>query len=229
MGDVALDDHHISRGLCRFQGFSEAAIGVGRLFGMTVPENFRAPLLPRSLQDLWNRLHISLARRVSQYLVKLLTRRIGKLVITFVLAFVVVGLWHRSTVNYLLWGFGHGARLAIYWLSARSGNLIAHSPCPPSHWRLVPYPCLRRRSISDREPARPPFGRPPCEDVPPWLGRRHERRLAICPRRSGMAGSVACARRRRVVPGGSELSVHYCNCRVTLSTDLASQLPRFGL
>ncbi|MBM7069033.1 MBOAT family O-acyltransferase [Actibacterium sp. 188UL27-1] len=96
-----------------FTGYSEIAIGTALLFGIKLPENFRYPFLARSIQEFWQRWHLSLGAFIGTYLFKPLVRSYGKPTLAIFMAFVIVGLWHRLALPYFLWGIGHGAGLAL--------------------------------------------------------------------------------------------------------------------
>lgn len=99
-----------------FSGSTSIAIGTALLFGIRLPENFRAPWLAMSVQQFWQRWHLSLVAFITTYLFKPLVRRFGRPVLAIFITFVLVGLWHKFSWNYLIWGVGHGAAL--------SGNMI---------------------------------------------------------------------------------------------------------
>lgn len=112
-----------------FWGFSESAIGAGLLFGVTIPENFRRPLLARSMQDFWQRWHRTLADLVATYLARPLARQTGKPGLAIIVSFFLVGLWHEWDANYLVWGLGHGLGLAAS-LRLRRSPLARRLPEP---------------------------------------------------------------------------------------------------
>lgn len=108
-----------------FYGYCEVAIGVGLLFGIRVPENFRAPLISRSMQEFWQRWHLTLGAFVSTYLFKPLVRSWGQTTLAIFIAFTLIGLWHQFTWTYLLWGMGHGGGLALNMiLNKRYGDRV---------------------------------------------------------------------------------------------------------
>ena len=113
-----------------FAGYSEIAIGTALLFGIRLPENFRFPFLARSMQEFWQRWHLSLGAFIGTYLFKPLVRSYGKPTVAIFLAFTLVGLWHTFSVSYFIWGVGHGGMLA--WEMARRKKIAA---MPPSMWR----------------------------------------------------------------------------------------------
>lgn len=96
-----------------FAGYSEVAIGSALLFGIKIPENFNMPFLARSMQEFWQRWHMSLSGLIGTYLAKPLTRTWGQRELAIFISFIIVGLWHRVSPNYLIWGAGHGAALVI--------------------------------------------------------------------------------------------------------------------
>jgi alginate O-acetyltransferase complex protein AlgI len=101
---------------CDFSGYTDVALGSARLFGFTLPENFRAPYLSPNLQDFWRRWHISLSSWLRDYLyIPLGGSRDGSsftyrnLMITMLLG----GLWHGASWNFVIWGFLHGLLLGL--------------------------------------------------------------------------------------------------------------------
>ena len=100
-----------------FSGYSDIAIAIGRLFGIRLTENFHFPLLSYNIQNFWQRWHLSLSKFVSRFIFLPMVRRTGRPVMAVFVAFVLVGLWHEFSPNYLVWGIGHGAALAF--LTAR--------------------------------------------------------------------------------------------------------------
>lgn len=102
-----------------FSGYTDIAISLARLFGVKLPENFRSPFLATSIQDYWQRWHMSLGAFISTYLFKPLVRRLGRPAPAIFAAFLFVGLWHEVSWTYLFWGIGHGAALALHMVFAR--------------------------------------------------------------------------------------------------------------
>jgi alginate O-acetyltransferase complex protein AlgI len=96
-----------------FSGFIDIAIGMGLLFNLRLSENFRFPLLAHSIQNFWQRWHLTLAAFVSTYVFKPLVRRTGRPALAIFVAFTLVGLWHEISLGYLVWGLGHGSALAL--------------------------------------------------------------------------------------------------------------------
>jgi alginate O-acetyltransferase complex protein AlgI len=102
-----------------FSGYTDIAIGLALLYGVRLPENFRAPLLATSMQDFWQRWHRSLGAFISTYLFKPLVRLTGRPVPAIFVAFLFVGLWHEVSWTYLVWGVGHGGGLALNMIFTR--------------------------------------------------------------------------------------------------------------
>ncbi len=103
-----------------FSGYSDIAIGAALLLGFTVPENFRTPYLAVNLQDFWKRWHISFSSWLTDYLFESLPKSRKFPPVTygyaFVLTFLLGGLWHGLTVNFLIWGALHGFGLWCFYL-----------------------------------------------------------------------------------------------------------------
>lgn len=94
-----------------FDAYSNIAIGVSRLLGIEIQRNFHTPYLSSSIMEFWDRWHISLSNWLKDYIyIPLGGNRKGivRKYINVLCVFVVSGLWHGSTVCYLIWGIGHG-------------------------------------------------------------------------------------------------------------------------
>lgn len=102
-----------------FSGFSDIAIGAGRMFGIRIMENFNSPFLAKNIIDFWQRWHMSLGLWIKNYLYMPLIRNYGRIYSSIFAAFVIIGLWHDYTVNYFVWGIGHGVALALTQLYKR--------------------------------------------------------------------------------------------------------------
>lgn len=98
-----------------FCGYSDMAVGLGRMLGFEFLKNFDAPYRSESITDLWRRWHISLSSVLRDYLyVALGGNRRGERHTYFNLAVVMLlgGLWHGAKCNFVLWGMFHGLLLA---------------------------------------------------------------------------------------------------------------------
>lgn len=107
-----------------FSGYSDMAIGLGRMFGFVIPENFRSPYLSESITDFWRRWHISLSTWLRDYLyLPLGGNRKGPRRTYFNLAIVMLlgGLWHGAAWQFLVWGGYHGTLLVFErWIGKKS-------------------------------------------------------------------------------------------------------------
>jgi alginate O-acetyltransferase complex protein AlgI len=99
-----------------FSGYSDMAIGLGRMLGFRLPENFARPYSSVTITEFWRRWHMSLSRWFRDYVYIPLggnrhgaTRTYRNLVVVFVL----VGFWHGANWTFLVWGLYHGALLVI--------------------------------------------------------------------------------------------------------------------
>ncbi|HSI10821.1 MAG TPA: MBOAT family O-acyltransferase [Chthoniobacter sp.] len=102
--------------LLDFSGYSDIAIGLARMFGITLPENFRWPYLASSLQEFWQRWHISLSTWIRDYIYIPLggsRHGVGRKIANGFIVFALCGLWHGAAWNFIVWGVFHGAGLAI--------------------------------------------------------------------------------------------------------------------
>ena len=94
-----------------FSGYSDMAIGMGRMFGFKFLENFNHPYAAVSIQDFWRRWHISLSSWFKEYLyIPLGGNRKGKLrtALNKLIVFFCTGIWHGANWTFLFWGLGHG-------------------------------------------------------------------------------------------------------------------------
>ena len=94
-----------------FDGYSNIAIGISKLLGFEIDRNFKTPYLATSIMEFWNRWHISLSSWLKDYIyIPLGGNRKGTLrkYINIMIVFIISGLWHGSTLVFLIWGIGHG-------------------------------------------------------------------------------------------------------------------------
>lgn len=99
---------------CDFSGYSDMAVGVGRLMGFRLPENFRSPYLALNVQDFWRRWHITLSLWLRDYLyIPLGGSRRGNRYLNLIITMALGGLWHGSHLRFLIWGVMHGVGLAV--------------------------------------------------------------------------------------------------------------------
>ena len=99
-----------------FSGYSDMAIGLGKMFGFDFLENFDLPYISKSIQEFWRRWHISLSTWFREYLyIPLGGNRRGKARTCFnlMLVFFCTGLWHGAGLNFICWGMFHGLFLLL--------------------------------------------------------------------------------------------------------------------
>jgi alginate O-acetyltransferase complex protein AlgI len=99
-----------------FNGYSEMAIGIARVLGIDLMQNFDAPYLSTSIRDFWRRWHISLSQWLRDYLyISLGGSRVGyaRQMWNLLLTMTLCGLWHGAGWNYAVWGLLHGLYLAV--------------------------------------------------------------------------------------------------------------------
>ena len=94
-----------------FSGYSDMAIGLGKIMGFRFPENFNDPYTSRSVTEFWKRWHITLGNFIMNYLyIPLGGNRKGKgrMYFNLWLCFLLSGLWHGASWTFVLWGAFHG-------------------------------------------------------------------------------------------------------------------------
>jgi alginate O-acetyltransferase complex protein AlgI len=99
-----------------FSGYTDMAIGLGKMFGFIFPENFNYPYIATSITDFWRRWHITLSSWLRDYLyIPLGGNRVSKsrLYVNLLTVFFLCGLWHGPTWTFVVWGLYHGFFLII--------------------------------------------------------------------------------------------------------------------
>jgi len=100
-----------------FSGYSDMAIGLGKILGFKFPENFDNPYVSQSITEFWRRWHITLGNFMRDYLyIPLGGSRVnskGRLYINLSVVFILSGLWHGAAWNFVLWGAFHGVFLIL--------------------------------------------------------------------------------------------------------------------
>jgi alginate O-acetyltransferase complex protein AlgI len=99
-----------------FSGYSDMAIGLGRLFGFSIPENFNLPYIAHSIKEFWRRWHISLSTWFRDYVyIPLGGNKKGavRMYVNLMIVFLLTGFWHGASWSFLFWGFFHGVFLLI--------------------------------------------------------------------------------------------------------------------
>ncbi|MCC3153729.1 MBOAT family O-acyltransferase [Hymenobacter sp. BT770] len=99
-----------------FSGYSDMAIGLGRMMGFQFPENFNNPYISRSITEFWQRWHITLGRWMRDYLyIPLGGNRVkpSRLYVNLWTVFILSGFWHGAAWNFIAWGAFHGFFLIL--------------------------------------------------------------------------------------------------------------------
>ena len=107
-----------------FSGYSDLAIGCGKIMGIELPENFNNPFLKANIQQLWANWHMSLTRWLTDYIYWPLSKKLRKgeylskhpillSNISIIITFIICGMWHGESLNFVIWGLYHGVGLAI--------------------------------------------------------------------------------------------------------------------
>lgn len=130
-----------------FSGYSDMAIGLGKMLGFTFLENFDLPYMSRSVTEFWRRWHISLSSWFRDYVyIPLGGNRRGNVYLHLLTVFILTGLWHGAAWNFVLWGLWHGLFLIVERVlrgrirGNRLMNIVGgvHAPC--RYTRLGPVP-----------------------------------------------------------------------------------------
>lgn len=129
-----------------FSGYTDIAIGMARMVGIRLPENFNQPYLRPNLTQFWNNWHMTLTQWFRAYLFNPLTRSLrtrkfpiwSVIFITQFLTMGLIGAWHGLTANFILWGLWHGLGLFVHnrWLDATRARV--------ADWATTP---LRRNTL----------------------------------------------------------------------------------
>jgi len=117
-----------------FAGYSTMAVGLGVMVGFTLPRNFRLPYTAVSITDFWRRWHMSLSAFLRDYLYIPLGGNRGGVSRTYVnlaTVFLLCGLWHGASWNFVIWGAHHGFFLIVE--RAGLGRLLARLPSFVAH------------------------------------------------------------------------------------------------
>ncbi len=130
-----------------FSGYTDIAVGLGRLLGVKLPENFDRPYLRQNLTAFWNNWHITLTQWFRTYYFNPLTRALRSrgvsltliIFLTQLSTMILVGLWHGITWNFVVWGAWHGLGLFAHnrwvdFMKPRAAALatLESRPWPPT-------------------------------------------------------------------------------------------------
>ncbi len=117
-----------------FSGYSDMAIGLGRMLGFRLPENFNYPYISKSFREYWTRWHITLATWFRDYLYFPLGGSRVSLPRTYINLFIVFflcGLWHGASWTFVIWGLGHG--VLMFFERLGFGKILERIWAPLSH------------------------------------------------------------------------------------------------
>jgi len=99
-----------------FSGYCDIAMGIGKMFNFDIPANFRSPYRSHSIKEFWNRWHMTLSRFFITYVyIPLGGSRKGKRrqMVNIIIVFLLSGLWHGASWNYVMWGFLNGLGVIV--------------------------------------------------------------------------------------------------------------------
>ena len=99
-----------------FSGYSDMAIGLGKMFGFDFPENFNYPYLASSIRDFWRRWHITMSNWFRDYVYISLggnRKKENRVLLNLLIVFLVTGLWHGAAWSFVIWGIWHGFFLIL--------------------------------------------------------------------------------------------------------------------
>lgn len=115
-----------------FSGYSDMAIGLGKMLGFEFPQNFNYPFISCSITEFWRRWHISLSSWFRDYVyIPLGGSRTGNVYIHLFVVFLLTGIWHGASWNYVLWGMYFGVIIVLERLvmkKSRSGRFLPKLP-----------------------------------------------------------------------------------------------------
>jgi D-alanyl-lipoteichoic acid acyltransferase DltB (MBOAT superfamily) len=105
-----------------FSGYSDMAIAIAMVLGIKIPINFNSPYKSKSIVEFWQRWHISLTYFITTYIYTPIARSFkkitfSKVMLATLIAMTIMGIWHGSTINFIIFGFMHGVGLVLnhYW------------------------------------------------------------------------------------------------------------------
>jgi alginate O-acetyltransferase complex protein AlgI len=117
-----------------FSGYSDMAIGLGRMFGFKIPENFNYPYISQTIREFWRRWHISLSKWFRDYVYISLGGSRVKTVNVYrnlLIVFFLTGLWHGASWTFVIWGLYHGFFIVLE--RTRLGKLLEKVYSPFRH------------------------------------------------------------------------------------------------
>jgi alginate O-acetyltransferase complex protein AlgI len=125
---------------CDFSGYTDIAIGTAKILGYDLTENFRQPYFSKSISEFWRRWHITLSNWFRDYVFFPLERKRHRNInpaqyLNILLIFLLTGMWHGSTVNFIIWGLLQGIFIILPMLTANvKEKLIPNQQPIRSSW-----------------------------------------------------------------------------------------------
>jgi D-alanyl-lipoteichoic acid acyltransferase DltB (MBOAT superfamily) len=118
-----------------FSAYSDIAIGLGKLFGMNIPENFKVPYVAKNPTDFWKRWHITFVNWLRDYLYMPLVfslpeeKRTSRFFAfrNLMIVMFLAGLWHGANWTFVLWGILHGLYFILYYYLTATKNKFYHN------------------------------------------------------------------------------------------------------
>ena len=101
-----------------FSGYSDMAIGIGKMLGFKFPENFNNPYVSKSITEFWRRWHMSLGNWLRSYIFTPLSLNLRNtpgngMALSLIITFSLCGLWHGASWTFIIWGLYYGVLLVI--------------------------------------------------------------------------------------------------------------------
>ena len=96
-----------------FSGYSDMAVGLGKMFGFSLPENFNYPYISKSASEFWRRWHISLGSFFRDYVYIPMGGNRRHQLLNVAVVWFLTGLWHGASWNYILWGLYFGVLISL--------------------------------------------------------------------------------------------------------------------
>jgi|TARA_R110000868_G_scaffold128217_3_gene336181 alginate O-acetyltransferase complex protein AlgI len=121
-----------------FSGYSDMALGLGKMFGFKFAINFDYPYISKSIQEFWRRWHISLSTWFRDYLYIPLGGSRGKkwtIYRNLIIVFLITGIWHGASWNFVIWGLFHGAFLIFERIGGK--NILNKTPFIFQHFYAI--------------------------------------------------------------------------------------------
>jgi alginate O-acetyltransferase complex protein AlgI len=122
---------------CDFSGYTDMAIGIARIMGFRLMQNFNLPYWSSSISDFWKRWHISLSTWFADYMyIPLGGNRvtIPRWMFNILLVFLVSGLWHGANWTFVVWGALHGSYYLLEYFGRKGLKLLGHEEVIQKMW-----------------------------------------------------------------------------------------------